>query len=152
MSRVQIWESVYDGEEADFPVGELTLKRDGDLSGTQERVLSRIERTLARATSVMRSEVGRQYDLPFPTGEVPEAIKSAVLVVAKYMLLSRRDGGVTEATQDQYDSAMRFLDEIGSGEAELFESDGDEAKPAGDSEHVATGTAGSAFATHSFQS
>lgn len=98
---------------------------DGTLYGGQIR--KTVETKLKESENIVDSYLNRRYSIPVKAkdGTVPEEIKGAVYVIAKYKLYARRNA-LSPEIQAQYDSTMRFLRDVGSGKAEIavYEEDG----------------------------
>lgn len=75
-----------------------------------------IKRFLGRAESMANSYL-IQYDLPLD--DAPLALEYAIYVIARYMLLERGDGSVSESVQNSYDQAIAWLEAVRDGEQTL---------------------------------
>lgn len=74
------------------------------------------KRFLRRAESIADSYL-ILYDRPIE--DVPMALEYAIYVIARYLLLERGDGSVSEDVQNSYDQAISWLKAIRDGEADL---------------------------------
>ena len=77
-----------------------------------------VKRFLKRAEHMAESYLSG-YELPLPEDQQPHSLKYAIYVMARYYLLERGDGSVSDNIQESYDQVMSWLKMVSDGEIRL---------------------------------
>lgn len=95
---------------------EIALLTSDDVE-REESVEYIVNEYLAAAESLVESAIGNRYVVPF-RDPLPEVIRMAILIIAKYRLFLRR-GFVEDAIQQDYRDQVDFLRGVRAGEFDL---------------------------------